>query len=229
MNLQPDEPLMKLLLTAVTIVGFVGFSVSTQAIEKPHYETLYQDGKIEYRLYAPYVVAQTTVAAGSSYGRAATKGFMRLFDYISGDNTSTNSITMTAPVQQKSVSEKIDMTAPVQQSIAGDNGWAIAFMLPGEYSLDTAPKPNNELVTLRQIPSRLMAVITYSGRWTQRNFDKYSERLKTSVENAGIDVLSTAESAVYNPPFTPPFMRRNEIQIKVNAYPGMALTQPTLE
>jgi hypothetical protein len=124
---------------------------------------------------------------------------------------------MTAPVQQRS-SQKISMTAPVQQKEI-TQGWSIAFMLPSSFSLQNAPRPTNPQVVIGEVPARLMAVIRYSGRWTERNFDKYEVRLRQEIEQAGITILSMAESAVYNPPFMPPFMRRNEIMFEVSAFP----------
>lgn len=207
-----------LMTTALIIMGS-----NIVALEKPKYTVLHAEGKIEYRFYESYVVAETTVTDKNSYGRAATNGFMRLFDYISGENISKTSIAMTAPVQQtpltEDASEKIAMTSPVQQS-KNDLGWSVAFMMPSTYNIDTAPIPNSENITLREIPPRLMAVIRYSGRWTQRNFDKQSKLLESAIQNNGVEILSTAESAVYNPPFMPPFMRRNEVMFEVDSHPG---------
>lgn len=207
-----------LMVTALIIM-----STNIVALEKPKYTVLHAAEKIEYRLYEGYVVAETTITDKNSYGRAATDGFMRLFDYISGENTSKASIAMTSPVQQTPLtevaSEKIAMTSPVQQS-KNDLGWSIAFMMPSKYNIDTAPTPNSEKISLREIPPRLMAVIRYSGRWTQRNFDKQSELLESVIQNQGVKILSAAESAVYNPPFMPPFMRRNEVMFEVDSHPG---------
>lgn len=216
--------LSKLFVAFTALCVTTIMSSNSVAIEKPKYEVLHAEGKIEYRLYASYLVAETTVTETSSYGRAASSGFMRLFGYISGDNVSQTSIDMTAPVQQTSsagkvVNEKIAMTAPVQQSKT-DSGWTVAFMLPSKFELDTAPMPSSEEISLRQVPSRLMAVIRYSGRWTQKNFDKQAQLLSSFIESQGIEKISAAESAVYNPPFMPAFMRRNEVMFEVSNHPG---------
>lgn len=204
-------------------IAFLITTMNTLAIENPKYTVLHTEGKIEYRLYENYVVAETTITDKNSYGRAATSGFMKLFDYISGENVSKVSIPMTSPVQQTSLtevaSEKIAMTSPVQQR-KNDLGWSVAFMLPSKFNIETAPMPINESISLREIPPRLMAVLRYSGRWTQRNFDKQSKLLESAIQNKGIETISAAESAVYNPPFMPPFMRRNEVMFEVSSYPG---------
>lgn len=203
-------------------IALLTLSINTAATENPKYTVLHSQGKIEYRLYESYVVAETTVSNTDSYGRAAMSGFMELFDYISGENISETSIDMTSPVRQSPVteviSEKIAMTSPVQQS-KNDLGWSVAFMLPSKYDIDTAPRPNSGSIAIREIPPRLMAVIRYSGRWTQRNFDKQSGRLEAAIASQKIKILSGAESAVYNPPFMPPFMRRNEVMFEVGSYP----------
>ena len=206
------------------LVALLLMANKSYGTEQPEYEVLHEEGRIEYRLYQPFIVAETEVSDEQRYGRASNEGFMRLFRYITGCNRSQADIAMTAPVQQSRNSEageEIAMTAPVQREQTGD-GWRVAFMLPGKYSMETAPIPTDERVNLRQVPSRLMAVIRYSGRWTERNLNKYEARLRESVADAGIEIVGPPESAAYNPPFTPPFMRRNEIMFEVSAVPSEA-------
>ena len=190
----------------------------SMALEKPGYKVLYQEGKLEYRLYQPYIVAETEVVGEESYKAASNEGFMRLFRYISGGNIDQASIAMTAPVQRHRVSEDIAMTAPVQR-LPTTQGWKVAFMLPSQYAIDDAPVPVDPRVVIRPMPERLMAVLRYSGRWTERNLVKYEQRLRERLQEHGIEVMGVIESAAYNPPFTPPFMRRNEIMVKVEGYP----------
>ncbi|MFK7864712.1 MAG: heme-binding protein [Pseudohongiellaceae bacterium] len=194
----------------------------SQGLEKPKYQVVFESGKIEYRIYDSYLVAETTVPFASSYRKASNEGFFRLFDYISGDNVSGASIAMTSPVQQSA--EKISMTAPVQQQ-KNDQGWTVAFMVPSKYDLLSVPTPTSEKIRIREVPERIMAVIRYSGRWTEKNFDKYANKLKLDIEERGIEPVSEPESAVYNPPFVPPFMRRNEAMIEVSRYPSSNSSQ----
>ena len=197
------------------------FTLPAVALEKPEYEVLYQDGKIEYRLYQPYIVAQTNVSVEDEYNGASNEGFRRLFKYITGANNTDIDIAMTAPVQMNmdNAGEKIAMTAPVQQKSNGDF-LQVAFMLPSKFNMDTAPAPTDERVFIREIPRRIMAVIRYSGRWTDRNRAKYEKRLRENLQSHGIDTVSGAETAAYNPPFTPPFLRRNEIMLEVREHPS---------
>ena len=196
-------------------------TLNTMALEKPDYEILYEDGSIEYRLYEPYLVAQTEVSMDDNYNSASNEGFRRLFKYITGSNTSEVDIAMTAPVQMSmdGSGQKIDMTAPVQQ-IENKNFLQVAFMLPSKFDVKNAPIPTDERVTIKQIPARIMAVIRYSGRWTEKNRSKYEYRLRENLELHAITAISQTETAAYNPPFTPPFMRRNEIMLEVERYPN---------
>ena len=196
-------------------------TLNTMALEKPDYEILYEDGNIEYRLYEPYLVAQTEVSMDGNYNSASNEGFRRLFKYITGSNTSEVDIAMTAPVQMSmdGSGQKMDMTAPVQQ-IENKNFLQVAFMLPSKFDMENAPIPTDDRVSIKQIPARIMAVIRYSGRWTEKNRSKYEYRLRENLELHAITAISQTESAAYNPPFTPPFMRRNEIMLEVERYPN---------
>ncbi|MED5412112.1 MAG: heme-binding protein [Pseudomonadota bacterium] len=203
-------------------------TLNANAIEMPDYEVVYTDGSVEYRQYEPYIVAETVVKNSSSYRGSSNEGFMRLLRYITGANESQSDIAMTTPVQQTPPSEKIDMTAPVQRNEI-EEGWRVAFMLPSSFTMDTAPTPTNNEISLRLIPKQLMAVIRYSGRWTERNFNRHKEQLLESLEESNIKTIGVAESAAYDAPYVLPFLRRNEVMIEVNSLPNHDNTVVTTE
>jgi DNA gyrase inhibitor GyrI len=185
------------------------------AIEEPRYAMVERDGAFEVRQYAAHLVAETVVDA--DFEKAGSVAFQRLFRYISGENTSRQKIAMTAPVTQAKApgaGEKIAMTAPVVQQRA-KRGYRVAFVVPASYTIDTVPQPNDPLVTIRAIPGQLVAVWRYSGRWTTANYAEHEALLRSTLPKRGLVAQGEPILARYNPPFTPPFLRRNEIQIPV--------------
>ena len=204
---------------------FLIAAADSYGLETPEYEVLYTEGDIEYRRYEAYLVAETSIAEVGDWGKDTRDGFMQLFDYITGDNTleitgdntlETKIETTTPAVQGQST--KIAMTAPVVES--SSNGVnRMAFMLPSEYQLDNAPRPANPAITLKEMPVRLIASIRYSGRWTDKNVAKYRAKLEQHLAANKVDVIGEFSTAVYNAPFTPPFMRRNEIHYEISALP----------
>jgi len=121
---------------------------------------------------------------------------------------------MTAPVSQDAGPEKIAMTAPVSQEQTGGQ-WRIAFVMPSEYTLDTLPQPADPKVSLRQVPSRRMAAITYSGSWSRERYEQHRALLEAFVQKKKLQTLGEPVLARYNSPFTLWFLRRNEVLVPV--------------
>ena len=185
------------------------------AIEQPKHTVETADGKIELRRYAPYIVAEVEV--GGDQKRAVEAGFRKLAGYIFGANQGRAKIAMTAPVAQARApkGEKIAMTAPVAQTPTAPGRWTIQFMMPSAYSLDTLPRPNDPDVRFRTEPARRMAVLTYSGVANAKNFAERTAELRAWITAKGLKARGEPVLAQYNPPWTPWFMRRNEVQIEV--------------
>lgn len=200
------------------IIAGIVISPAAIAIEKPEYEVVLEVGKVEYRKYKSYIIAETEVVDVEDWNDAANEGFARLFDYITGDNNGAEKISMTAPVQQSKVRAE-DLRLQQTEQLADEQGWKISFMLPSSYSLTDAPAPEDDRIVLRMVPEKTVAALRYSGRWTERNFDKYASRLMEALAEDDVETRGTPESAVYNPPFMPAFMRRNEVLVEVASLP----------
>lgn len=202
-----------------SIVAFLLFLLSSlsmtgnvMATEEAKYAVLEKDGQFELRQYEPCIVAETLVEG--DFDDVGNAGFRRLFRYISGDNQTKKTISMTAPVAQEMRSEKISMTAPVTQEKKG-NYWSIAFVMPAEYTMDTLPIPTDARVTLRSIPARLVAAMTYSGTWSESRYEEHKAMLDRMMSKRKLKTAGEYIYARYNPPFTPWFLRRNEVLVPV--------------
>ena len=203
---------IKSIIVLILLACFAGGCATT--VEEVKYKLISQTENFELRDYPPHIIAETEV--GGTLEDAGGKAFKRLFDYISGENQSRENISMTTPVTQKSSSEKIAMTAPVgQQRMAG--GWMVSFIMPMSYTLDSLPVPDNPDVRLRQITARRMACVQYSGTWSEKRYLRYLQELETWIAKNRFRILGEPVWARYNPPFTPWFLRRNEILIPVDS------------
>lgn len=170
------------------------------ALEEPDYEVLFETPEIEFRSYEPYVVAEVTVSGESADNRA----FRILAGYIFGDNDGDVKMQMTAPVESR-------------DNVSGGQQYQdFAFVMEKAYSLDSLPAPRDERVRLREKPARFVAVRKFSGRWSEKNIDKHEQRLLDDLQELGIEVDGPPELARYNSPFTPWFLRRNEIIVPVD-------------
>jgi hypothetical protein len=187
-------------------------SCATVGIEKAKYTVIEKEGKFEIRQYKSQIIAETVVKAG--FDNAGNIAFRRLFDYISGKNRSRESIAMTAPVNQKGGSEKIAMTAPVNQQKSEDM-WAVSFVMPSKYTMETLPQPLDPNITLREIPPRKMAAIRYSGTWSRKRYEANKSLLEQFINRKGLQTAGEAIFARYDPPFQLWFLRRNEVLIPV--------------
>ena len=201
-------------IRVITAVLFLMLTVANtaMAIEEAPYTVIKADGMFELREYAPQILAEIIVD-GDLEG-AGSKAFRPLFDFISGANQARSKIAMTAPVSQEQPGEKIAMTAPVSQQRA-QGQWAVSFMMPAAYTMDTLPTPLDPRITLRQIPARRVAAVRYSGLWSEEKYLLHKEKLAQWIAANGFAVSGEPVWARYNSPFTLWFLRRNEVLIPV--------------
>ena len=191
------------LIIALFILIYTNISM---ALEEPKYQILESNNNYEIRKYSDRLAVEVTYSNEDS-------GFRYLFNYISGENTTSEKVSMTVPVTQ---SVKIDMTAPVTQS-KKDGKLVMQFYLPSKFTINNAPKPTNNRVSLVVIEGGIYAVIKYSGRVTDKNFQKHYEELKKYLTKDNIDFIEPGIRATFNGPFTLPILRRNEVMIKINS------------
>jgi len=165
-------------------------------VEEPAYTLRSSDGAFEVRAYAPTIVAETTVG-GDAFG-SRFEGFGPLADYI---------------FAKERDGEKIAMTAPVTQQATTSDAWTIGFTMPAAYSMATLPAPVSSNVTLTQQPAHTVAVLKFTGLATERDMDEAKRTLMQKVASAGLVTKGEPVFAFYDPPWTLPFIRRNEVMI----------------
>lgn len=186
---------------------------AAMAIEEPAYEVLLETRYYEVRRYQPYIVAEVDV--DDDFKRAGNSAFRVLAGYIFGDNEPQQKMEMTAPVESRE-GVRMNMTAPVtSQAGTGAGRYTYAFVMERKYTMDTLPEPTNPDIRLVQRPERVMAVHRYSGTWSE---ERYREHEKTLLDALAVDRVEITASPVfarYNAPFTPWFLRRNEIMVEI--------------
>ncbi|MEE4120529.1 MAG: heme-binding protein [Paracoccaceae bacterium] len=181
------------LAAGVGMTGLAGaWAWSARSVETPDYRVVDADGAFELRRYAPTVIAR--VERPGDRGRAVRAAFGPLSRYIfARDRTG----------------EKIAMTAPVTQEPAG-TGWAVSFIMPAGRLVADLPRPAGD-VNLLETKTRLVAAVRFSGRWTDARFDRFAGQLDEWARMRGFVPIGPPEFAYYNDPFTPGFLRRNEV------------------
>jgi hypothetical protein len=196
-------------------VFFLFFTGTVMATEEPKYTVIEASEAFELRAYSPKIVAETLVSG--SMGKASSAGFRLIADFIFGNNTAASGgnkkISMTTPVTMEPKSEKISMTAPVSMEQA-QGQWRVQFVMPREYTLDSLPKPNNPAVTVRKVPASNYAVIRFSGLADEAKTAAKTADLLAWLDARGVTPIGKPEFARYNPPWTLPFLRRNEVMVE---------------
>jgi hypothetical protein len=201
------------ILMTLLSAGCSVFGVGSE--EQPKYHVISKEENKEIRRYNSYIVAKTTVKG--SFKDAQSKGFRILAGYIFGKNKTKQKISMTSPVVQnkQESNEKIAMTAPV--TIASENNeWVMTFSMPSQYTLESLPVPNDPQIKLEKVDERFVAALTFSGFWNEEKMrEKGSELAQWLEKHSSYKQISSPMFAGYNPPWTIPFFRRNEMLIEL--------------
>jgi effector-binding domain-containing protein len=176
----------------------LGNTAMASDIEEPSWTLVDTVEKVELREYAPSIQAVTQL----DHSGQTSAGFQRLAGFIFGGNET---------------GEKIAMTAPVEESLEA-NQPLMAFTLPSEYELEDLPEPADDSVQIQTVPGRTMAAIRFSGWATDGKVKRNTQQLIATLKQHGIEAVGTPSLNQYNPPWTPPFLRRNEIMVEVQVH-----------
>ena len=207
-----------LLFTSLTFVILIATMPNTaHAIDEPSYTVVQTTDVFEVRQYAPYLVAEVVVPG--PVNEAGSQGFNLLGGYIFGKNKGERKLEMTAPVTQQAAPPatppvKLEMTAPVTQAVT-PGGFLVQFVMPKGYTLATLPEPLDARVKLREVAGNRVAVIRFSGSWSQSTYEEQLQKLRSALSAAGMATQGEPVSSRYNSPFSLPFLRRNEIWLNL--------------
>jgi hypothetical protein len=204
----------RLMAIASGLALFACSAVGVREAEEPRYKLITQVGAVEIRQYGPRIAAETVVEGDEEATRSA--GFRRLAGYIFGGNQGSVKIAMTAPVAQDSGGTQIAMTAPVSQTRDAAGRWRVRFFMPSSYTLATLPKPNDPTVLLVTVPPETMAVLRFSGTIGAATVAARTADLVKGLEGTAWRPAGEPVAWFYDPPWTLPPLRRNEVAIPVS-------------
>jgi hypothetical protein len=186
--------------------------------ERQDYDVLTRFPGFELRRYPAHLVAEVEV--DSAFTDAANRAFGLLAAFISGRNSTRGKVAMTAPVLQEQASTRIAMTSPVVQESGGQPGrHVVAFVMPAEFTVDTLPTPSDPRIRVREIPTQLAAARAFTGRWSEQIYREQLSELRGAASQAGLEINGQPRFARFDPPWTPWFLRHNEVVQPVAADP----------
>jgi effector-binding domain-containing protein len=162
--------------------------------ETPEYAVVEKDGELEIRAYKSYLTASIEDLTSEN-----ASGFNQIFDYISGNNSKREKIAMTVPVFNE-LSPGISITA---------------FVLPAKYANESPPEPGNPRIGIKKIEETLSASITFSGSVKKERLEALESKLLKWLQDKNLKTHGNFRLARYNSPFTPSFLRHNELLIDV--------------
>ncbi len=204
---------MKKIVLIIVTIFLQGCSVfGIRTVEILEYTILEKEEDFDIRQYEDYWVARTE--SEGEYDQSTNQAFNRLFKYISGENTQQEKIAMTGPVLQREKGEKIAMTGPVFQQKQGES-WIMEFVLPSKYNQGKPPEPTDPQVIVVKEPGFKAAALRYSGNLNEEKFNAKTKILMEIIKQKGLQPVGEVFSAGYDPPWTLPFLKRNEVLIMI--------------
>lgn len=196
-------------LTGLVVLVLAGAAIAAgpimSRVEHPRYDVVKRDGEFEIRAYAPMIIAQAEVQGARK--PAIEEGFRIIGGYIFGANQTKAKIAMTAPVQQQATAQP-----PTGGETTSDR-WSVSFVMPSSWSLDTLPPPADSRIKLTPVPAQRMVALTFSGSYSDGILAEKTRELRDYAQRQGIAVSGTPLLAFYNPPWTLPMLRRNEVML----------------
>jgi len=206
------EVLNKITKTVVQLAESAGTVVGIRTVEEPEHSSEQLSKQVEIRRYGPRIAAETVVDGDEASARNV--GFRRLARYIFGQNRGRARIDMTAPVGQQQAGERIAMTAPVS-STSSPQGWVVRFYMPADWTLESLPMPDDDRVRLVEVPAESVAVLRFNGTASPAIVAARAADLRNELKAYGFETVGPPAAWFYDPPWTLPFRRRNEIAIAI--------------
>ncbi len=197
---------------AAAVVAGIAAGPVLSRVEQPEYKVENQDGSIEIRSYGPMIAAEARVEGERK--AAINEGFRLIAGYIFGKNEPQAKIAMTAPVEQQKEAQKIAMTAPVIQQ-GQEKSWTVRFIMPKSWTMQTLPAPSDPRVKLEPLPARRFLVVTFSGVARDEAIKSRTDELRRYAAEHNLATAGEPVLAFYNPPWTLPLLRRNEIMLEL--------------
>ncbi len=201
------------LFGGLTLAGCSLFGIRSGYEQPPYAVVATLPGDVEIRRYAPRLAAETTVET-SDRQDGMSEAFRVLAAYIFGDNRARTKVSMTAPVAVEGAAEKIAMTAPVEAA-AADGSVTMRFFMPAEWTRDTLPEPTDARIRIVDVPGETLAVLRFSGLGREDAVELETTRLLATLGALGYEPLGEPITLYYDPPWTLPFLRRNEVAVRV--------------
>lgn len=212
----------KALIAIAALIPLVMIAIALVSLPEPDFEVVAKGKGFELRRYPPFNVAQVRVSA--DFEHASKRAFEPLVGYIQGGNRGGRNLPMMAPVNQQPLDEA-SASASAPTSTTAERAWLVQFVMPKEYSLSYLPTPADERVSLRRLPTRLLAVHRYRGGWGEARYREQEAALLEAVTASGATIIGAPIFARYNAPFVPGFLRRNEVLVEVADDASAAFTR----